>query len=154
MSKIRNGIASAVRTRLQLEFTGARDLSASPYPVAGDKLPAYAVKVESQSTEPAEMGSSQKFIAKDRISVLAWAEGDPSTEATLWAFADEIFEVVSRAPENLGGLVEHMVAFGSEVRPWAAASRVWSLEFAIDVIYLETPTITDFDAGFSLGFRA
>jgi hypothetical protein len=158
MSYIRNQISGAIRSRLAADLTGALDLSASPFPLAASRLPAYAVQITPQSSEVAEMGRPGHFIVQDRASVLAWAEGDASIEAQLWAFADELFELVHRATEDLGGRVERMVPGGAEVQAFPGERRVWGLEFAVDLLYLETPSpaiaSADFSAGFSLGFRA
>jgi len=158
MSYNRNRIAGAIRSRLAADLTGAVDLSASPFPLAASRLPAYAVKITPQSSEVAEMGRPGHFIVQDRASIFAWAEGDQSTEAQLWAFADELFEIVHRAPDDLGALVERMVPGGAEVQAFAGERRIWGLEFAADLLYLETPSpaivSADFSAGFSLGFRA
>ena len=101
MSYIRNQIASAIRSRLAEGLTGARDLTASPFPVSAEGLPAYAVKLQPISTQVAGMGSPD-FIVEDRASVLVWDEGDQSAESDLWAFAREVAEIVNGAPDDLG----------------------------------------------------
>jgi hypothetical protein len=138
MSYNRNRIAGSIRSRLAADLTGARDLTGSPFPVSAEGLPAYAVKLQPVSTQTASMGS-RDFIVEDRASIFAWAVGDQGTDAALWAFADELSEIVYRAPLDLGGLVERMVPAGAEVQAFPAAARVWGLQFS---------------AGFSLGFRA
>jgi hypothetical protein len=157
MSYNRNRIAGSIRSRLAADLTGARDLTGSPFPVSAEGLPAYAVKLQPVSTQTASMGS-RDFIVEDRASIFARAVGDQGTDAALWAFADELSEIVYRAPLDLGGLVERMVPAGAEVQAFPAAARVWGLQFSIDLLYIETPSpaieAADFSAGFSLGFRA
>ncbi|MBP7001725.1 hypothetical protein [Amaricoccus sp.] len=157
MSYNRNRIAGAIRARLAADLIGARDLTGSPFPVSAEGLPAYALQLQQISAQVAGIGS-RDFIVEDRANVFAWAVGDQSIEAALWAFADELSEIVHRAPEDLGGLVERMVPAGAEVQAFPAAARVWGLQFSIDLLYIETPSPTieaaDFSAGFSLGFRA
>jgi hypothetical protein len=157
MSYNRSRIAGSIRSRLAADLTGARDLTGSPFPVSAEGLPAYAVKLQPVSTQTASMGS-RDFIVEDRASIFAWAVGDQGTDAALWAFADELSEIVYRAPLDLGGLVERMVPAGAEVQAFPAAARVWGLQFSIDLLYIETPSpaieAADFSAGFSLGFRA
>lgn len=157
MSYNRNRIAGAIRARLAADLTGARDLTGIPFPTAAASLPAYSVKLQPISTEVAGMGS-RDFIVEDRATIFAWALGDQGTDAQLWAFADELAEIVARAPLDLGGLVERMVPSGAEVQAFPGEARIWGLQFSIDLLYLETPPpaidAADFSAGFSLGFRA
>lgn len=156
MSAVRNAISTAIRSRLALDLPGARDLSASPFAVAAGRLPAYAVKVEPVSSEIASMSAPGEFVCDDRVTVLAWAEGDQEAEANLWAFASEIFEILHREPADLGGLVLRMVPAGSEVQAHPAEKRVWLLQTAFDVRFVEAPAVQagDLSAGSSLGFRA
>jgi hypothetical protein len=157
MSYVRNRIAGAIRARLAADLTGARDLTGSPYPVSAEGLPAYAVKLQPVSTQIAAIGS-RDFIVEDRASIIAWAVGDQGTDAALWSFADELAEILHRAPLDLDGLVERMIPAGAEVQAFAGAARIWGLQYSIDLLYLETPSpaveAADFSAGFSLGFRA
>lgn len=152
-----NQITAAIRSRLAADFAGARDLTASPFPVSAEGLPAFAVKLQPVSTQPAGMGS-RDLIVEGRASIFAWAVGDQGTDAVLLSFADEIAEIIDRAPLDLGGLVERMVPAGIEVAAFPAHSRVWGLQYSLDLLYLETPASeiepSGFSAGFSLGFRA
>lgn len=158
MSAVRNAISAAIRSRLALDLPGARDISASPYAISAASLPAYAVKVDPVGSEIASMSAPGEFIFDDRVTVLAWAEGDQETEASLWAFASEIFEILHREPADLGGLVLRMVPAGSEVQAYPAEKRVWLLQTAFDVRFVECPAAcsssSNLSAGLSLGFRS
>lgn len=155
MSHTRSLIATHVRARLALAFPGARDLSASPFAVAADALPAYAVKLTPAASEPAGMGDPGIYHNTDRLSIFAWCEGDASAEANLYAFAAEVWQIVAREPEDLGGLVFSMRQTGAEVQPHPAEKRLWALEIAIEILYRDTPPAPSGEgvtAGAALGF--
>ena len=65
------------------------------------------------------MNDPGRYIVQDRAMLYAWAEGDPSVEAQLWAFADELADIVFRAPADLDGLIERMVPAGAAVQAHA-----------------------------------
>jgi hypothetical protein len=158
MSHIRNQIAGTLRARLAADLTGALDLSAFPFAVGSSRLPAYAVRIVPGSAELAGMGARGHYVTADRATVYAWAEGDQSTEAALWAFADEVFEIVTRGDGSLDGLVERITPGGAEVAVYPGERRIWGLEVGLDLLYLETPApaidAADYSAGYSLGFRS
>jgi hypothetical protein len=102
----RTEIAAEVRARMAGVLPDAADVSGDPEAFASARLPAYALGLSIQDTEPVSMNAPGAFLETANLTVSVWQAGGPGLDDDLRDLADAVNAVMFAEPRDLGGLVE------------------------------------------------
>lgn len=125
-------LLAEARARMAAAWPAATDASDRASPVAGASLPAFAVVVERQRTEPLAMDLR---LATDLVRISWWQAGGDGLRAAAAAAIGAITATMLAAPARLGGLADELEVDGSATELEDAEVRVARSDVVLRAAY-------------------
>ena len=129
-------IITATRARVLGALPGAVDVSGDPAPAAPERLPAYALELSTQDSEPLAMNAPGAFLETATLTVSAWDTGGPGMDDDLRALAAGLSAVMLAAPRDLGDLVEWIRPSGQTPEIATGERRVGRVDVAFSLQFI------------------